>query len=83
MPDHEDIEQWLEYLAEYEMNGYAASALEMIRDKEPVSLFPIEPDSRGYTDAFRCSACKCNVYMRNYSKECEFEYCPHCGRRVK
>lgn len=38
----------------------------------------IKPDSRGYTDCFKCSNCGTFVYMRLYYTECEYPYCPWC-----
>lgn len=36
-------------------------------------------DNRGYADCFTCTNCDDYVYTYTLMKDCEFEYCPHCG----
>lgn len=43
---------------------------------------PFARDVIGYTDEFICSECECSVFLHNFAKECEFEYCPNCGARM-
>ena len=44
------------------------------------SLFtPVNKDCRGYTNCFKCAKCGANIYTADYSKACEFNFCPYCG----
>jgi len=39
-------------------------------------------DKRGYADCYTCSNCNNYTYMYTLMKNCEHEYCPHCGARM-
>ena len=39
-------------------------------------------DERGYADTFACSVCDSIVQYAYQVKECDYEYCPHCGARM-
>lgn len=41
-----------------------------------------KPDCRGYTAGFICSSCGNIVYTDYCMKECEYNYCPHCGAKM-
>lgn len=43
---------------------------------------PINADCRGYTNHFRCSVCKSDVHLDNFSKWCDYLYCPFCGKEM-
>ena len=36
------------------------------------------PDSRGYSDTFKCSNCGSMVYLAAYYTDCDYPYCPWC-----
>lgn len=42
----------------------------------------IEMDSRGYTDIFECSECKCYVRTPFMMKVMEYDFCPSCGAKM-
>ena len=42
----------------------------------------VNPDSRGYTDTFRCSACGSQVALRDFDTECDYPNCPWCGSEM-
>ena len=42
----------------------------------------IEMDSRGYTDMFECSECKCYVRTPFMMKVMEYDFCPSCGAKM-
>ena len=46
-------------------------------------MIPVSVNSRGYTDEFVCKACRRIVFMHQFSKVCEYEFCPWCGQKVK
>ena len=43
----------------------------------------IEMDSRGYTDIFECSECKCYVRTPFMMKVMEYDFCPSCGADMR
>ena len=43
---------------------------------------PFMPDCRGYTEEFECSLCKNMTYLHYCEKDCDYEYCPHCGKKM-
>ena len=43
---------------------------------------PLHADSKGYTNHWNCSECSRFVSLRYNEKECEFDYCPHCGAKM-
>lgn len=49
---------------------------------ERVRLNPVEPDCRGYTDRFECTGCGCIVHIGTYEKECDYDFCPYCGKQT-
>ena len=54
-------------------------------EAEPVRhgrWIPQGVDCRGYTSIFECSVCGCDTFLELPYKECEYEYCPHCGARM-
>ncbi len=55
---------------------------ESTEDKE-TELVPIAPDCREYTDQFACLCCQCIIQMYTYMKECNYNFCPYCGTKVK
>ena len=44
---------------------------------------PVEPDGRGYTNQFECSACGGTILNGYYDKTCFYNYCPCCGARME
>ena len=38
----------------------------------------VNPDSRGYTDTFRCSECGSKISLRAFDTECVYPHCPWC-----
>lgn len=66
-----------------------AEALKRLQKKEKerkaaerVHLIPVEPDCRSYTDRFECTGCGCIVHIGTYEKECDYEFCPYCGKQT-
>lgn len=43
----------------------------------------IEKESRGYTDIFECSECKCYVRTPFMMKVMEYDFCPSCGAKME
>lgn len=39
-------------------------------------------DCRGYADCFKCSCCENYVHVYCWQKQCDYDYCPHCGARM-
>lgn len=39
-------------------------------------------DARGYSNVFRCTSCSQITQMSMYMKECEYDFCPHCGAKM-
>lgn len=40
------------------------------------------PDIRGYTNEFMCSNCGAIIRIATYEKECDYPYCPFCGKEM-
>ena len=40
-------------------------------------------DNRGYADCYTCTNCNCYTYTYTLMKDCEYDYCPNCGARMK
>ena len=66
-----------------------AELLKMIREAPTADIAPVvhgewiaNKDERGYTDTFACSVCDSIVQYAYQVKECDYEYCPHCGARM-
>ena len=66
-----------------------AEALKRLQKKEKeqkaaerVRLIPVEPDCRSYTDRFECTGCGCIVHIGTYEQECDYEFCPYCGKQT-
>lgn len=62
-------------------------ALEVLKDarellNDTTEWNPINPDRRMTANAFECNKCKRNVYFGTYQRECDYDYCPWCGRRT-
>ena len=38
----------------------------------------VNPEIRGYTDYFRCSACLAIIQLGCLTKECDYIFCPYC-----
>lgn len=47
---------------------------------ESVELKPVDTDSRGYTDAFECTGCGAQIHLYTVMRECDYEFCPYCGK---
>ncbi|MBP5461921.1 MAG: hypothetical protein J6Y20_07340 [Lachnospiraceae bacterium] len=43
---------------------------------------PLDPDGKGYTSEFVCSACDRDTELVVYVMECDYAYCPHCGAKM-
>ena len=56
-------------------------ALELLNDTTEWN--PIAPDSRGRANAFECNECKRLVYFGSFVAECDYDFCPWCGRRTR
>ena len=66
---------------------HAVGVIELMEteDAEPVrhgKWNGIEMDSRGYTDIFECSECKCYVRTPFMMKVMEYDFCPSCGAKM-
>ena len=40
---------------------------------------PVNADNRGYTNCYKCEKCGALIYTAEYSKFCEFNFCPYCA----
>ena len=66
---------------------HAVGVIELMEevDAEPVRhghWNGIEKESRGYTDIFECSECKCYVRTPFMMKVMEYDFCPSCGAKM-
>lgn len=56
-------------------------ALELLNDT--TEWDPVDPDRRGYSNVFECNECGGRVYYTYWVEECDYNFCPWCGRRTR
>lgn len=56
-------------------------ALELLNDTTEWN--PVDPDRRGYSNVFECNECGGRVYYTYWVEECDYNFCPWCGRRTR
>lgn len=54
-----------------------------VQEKRYCRMMPLEPDCRGYTDAFICTNCHQHIHLGLIQKEYSGSYCLECGAEVK
>lgn len=93
-----DRDKLIEILAEMQGRCATKAALvqnskiwQQVKDMPTVEAEPVrhghwngvEMDSRGYTDIFECSECKCYVRTPFMMKVMEYDFCPSCGADMR
>lgn len=46
------------------------------------TLKPFLPDKSGYTKRFQCVKCEQVISLPYEDQECNYLYCPYCGREI-
>ena len=58
-----------------------ADALELLNDTTEWN--PVNPDRGMNANAFECNKCKRLVHFGSFVRECDYDFCPWCGRRTR
>lgn len=70
-------DDWRQYHSDGEVQEIARSALDLLKEQEPVE--PVE--EWAWYDCYKCGACG-KLWGETYEIE-RWNYCPWCGRAVK
>ena len=54
-----------------------------VQEKKYCKMIPLELDSRGCTNVFRCTNCHQYIYLGFIQKEYSGSYCSECGAEVE
>lgn len=46
-------------------------------------FIPVNPDSRGYADLYKCERCECEINAGWYLKKLDYNFCPWCGAKAE